>query len=245
MVVKAPVRLTCDCSTEKLSLRLSFLRDLLNIEERETGKLQKAIMKKPDILYWPEKRMVEVRHWIAERLGLNDSRIAQMCRNVPDVLHVTSKIETLGEKVDWVQTALSLSDDEVCELFGRYPPLFVCNPEQNLEPKLQFLRLTFELSDDVLKEMLLRMPALFCYSEKTMEMKLNFYTKLIGESAAKKLVIERPYLIGNFSLENRLEPRLEEVRKSGEKVKWDETMISRLATRTNGQWGKYGLGDAK
>ena len=82
---------------------------------------------------------------------------------------------SIGEKVDWVQVALSLSDDEVCELFGRYPRLFGCNPEQNLEPNLRFLRVTFELSDDVLKEILLRMPALFCYSENIMETKLNFY----------------------------------------------------------------------
>ena len=59
------------------------------------------------------------------------------------------------------------------------------------------------------------------------------------------MVVERPYLIGNFSVENRLETRLEEVRKSGEKVKWDETTIKRLATRTDEQWERYGLGDAK
>ena len=44
-----------------------------------------------------------------------------------------------------------------------------------------------------------------------MEKKLNFYVKLVGERAAKKLVVERPYLIANYSLENRLEPRLKEV----------------------------------
>ena len=59
------------------------------------------------------------------------------------------------------------------------------------------------------------------------------------------MVVERPYLIGNFSVENRLEPRLEEVRKSGEKVKWYKTTINRLAVRSDALWEKYGVGDTK
>ena len=166
-----------------------------------------------------------------------------MCRNVPQLL--TSKIETLEEKVDWVQEALSLSDDELCGLFREFPILFTLNPVKRLEPRLQFLRLTFQLNDDGMREMLLRMPGLFAYSEETMEKKLNFYAKLIGKKAAKKLVSEKPYLIGNYSLEKRLEPRLKEVQKSGKKVKWDESMIKRLALRSDEVWEKYGVGDAR
>ena len=127
---------------------------------------------------------------------MGDARIGQMCRNVPQLL--TSKIETLEEKVDWVQEALSLSDDELCGLFREFPILFTLNPVKRLEPRLQFLRLTFQLNDDGMREMLLRMPGLFAYSEETMEKKLNFYAKLIGKKAAKKLVSEKPYLIGNY-----------------------------------------------
>ena len=175
--------------------------------------------------------MLEIQYWIKDRFGLGDAKIGQMSRNAPQLL--TSKIETLEEKVDWVQTALSLSDEELGKLYGQFPTLFGYDPVENLEPKLRFLRLTFDLSDDTLREMLLRMPGLFTYSEKTTEKKLHFYAKLIGKKAAKELVVERPYLIVNYSLERRLEPRLEEVQKSGVKVRWDKTMINRFARRSD------------
>ena len=243
MIARTPDLLNHKFSTEELAARLSFLQNLLNIEENDLATLRKAIIKRPDILFYPKDRMIEIQQWISERLGLSDSKIAQMSTSTPQVL--TAKISTLGEKVDWVQTALSLRDDDLCELFGKFSPLFGYCPKKNLEPKLQFLRMTFELSDDALKELLLRMPGLFSSSEGTIEKKYRFYTRLIGESAAKKLVVERPYLIVNFSLENRLKPRLEEVRKSGEKVKWDETTINRLATRSDALWENYGLNKFK
>ena len=41
-----------------------------------------------------------------------------------------------------------------------------------------------------------------------------------------------------------LKPRLEEIQKSGVKVRWTETLMRRLAIRTNNQWERYKLGDA-
>ena len=183
--------------------------------------------------------MIEIQQWIKDRLGLEGARIAQMCRNTPDVL--TSKIQTLGEKVDWLQKELRLHDEELSKLISARPEIVVnLNMERKVKPKIKYLRQTFQLNNVTLREMLLRMPSLLTYSEKTMEKKLNFYVKLVGERDAKKLFIERPYLIANYSVEERLEPRLEEVRKSGEKVKWDETLINRLAVRSDALWESMG-----
>ena len=76
------------------------------------------------------------------------------------------------------------------------------------------------------------------------EEKFQFYSNLVGEREAKRLVVERGYLLAR-SLEKRLKPRLEEVEKSGVKDRWNRTLINRLSERTNKQWEKYKLGEAR
>ena len=73
---------------------------------------------------------------------------------------------------------------------------------------------------------------------------LAFYGALIGEKKAKRLVIESTNLL-RVSLEKKLKPRLAEVQKSGKKFVWNETLIQRLARRTNKQWERYKLEDVK
>ena len=46
-------------------------------------------------------------------------------------------------------------------------------------------------------------------------------------------------------LKTRLKPRLEEVKNSGVKVRWNKTLIQRLAQRKNDVWERYKLGEAK
>lgn len=240
IVVKRPELITCNLS--KLALRCSFLQNILNINENDNGSLRRAVLPCPAILFYPEDRMMEIQHWIADRLGLTDSRIAHMCRNRPDLL--ISKVKTLEDKADWVQTALSLNDDELCELFGKFPSLFILSPDRNIVPKLQFLRLTFDLDDEELKNMVTKRPGLFTRSEKDIEEKLQFYSDLVGKSEAKRLVIKSPNLL-TVSLKKRLRPRLAEVKKAGKKVVWTATLIQRLARRTDDQWERHGLGEAR
>ena len=94
-----------------------------------------------------------------DRLGLGEAKIAQICRKSSGLL--ISKIKSLAKKVDWVQEALTLSDEELCEVFGKCPSLFFLDPVNNLEPRLQFLRSTFELDDNALQKLILRSARLF------------------------------------------------------------------------------------
>ena len=105
------------------------------------------------------------------------------------------------------------------------------------------MRTRFELDDDALKNMLLKFPALFSYPVDNIEEKLQFYSNLIGEREAKRLVIKSSNLLRQ-SVKIRLKHRLEEVEKSGVKVIWNETLLRRLAVRTPYQWEMYKLGDA-
>ena len=166
-----------------------------------------------------------------------------MCRNRSQLLY--SNTTTLGDNTNSIQAVLSLSDDELSDLVSKYPAILCCySIEENIKPKLRYLRTRFELDDDALKNLVLNAPSLFGCSEGDIEEKLQFYSALVGERAAKRLVIKSSNLLRQ-SLEKRLKPRLEEVEKSGVKTRWDETLINRLAIRTNRQWDAYGLGEAK
>ena len=164
-----------------------------------------------------------------------------MCRTHCHLLLRNST--SLSKKADSIQAALSLSDEELSDLVAKYPSILSVSTEKNLRPKLQYLRTRFQLDDDSLKNLLLNQQPLLGLSEGNIEDKFQFYSNLIGEREAKRLVVKSSNLLTK-SLEKRLKPRLEEVEKMGVKVRWSEILVRRLAIRTPDQWRRYKLGDA-
>ena len=242
MIVRTPDLPLHDLSTEKLAVRLSFLRGLLNIEDSDIEKLRKVIVRLPPILVYPENRMVEIQYWLKNRFGFGDARIAQMSRNAPQLL--TSKIETLEDKADWLQKELSLHDKELSKMLSTQTNLLALSVEKKMKPKLAYLRQAYDLSDEELKKLLLRYPNIFQYSiEENLEPKLQFYSKLVGKAVAREAMLEQPNCFAK-SLKKQLIPRLAQIEDRGEKVRWTKTLLIRLALRTPGQWEAYGLGDA-
>jgi mTERF domain-containing protein len=243
MIVRQPDVLLHNISAENMKQRLSLLREILDVPKGTVESVPKYIKRDPALLFWKEESMKENQLWIQQRFGLGDARIAHMCRHQPQLLYANTT--TLDNKADSIQADLSLSDDELSDLVSKYAPILCCySPEKNVRPKLQYLRTRFELDDDALKDLILKSPPLFGYPTDNIEEKLQFYSNLIGEREAKRLVVKSSNLLRQ-SLEKRLKPRLEEVEKSGAKVRWNETLIRRLAIRTNDQWERYKLGDAK
>ena len=230
---------------EEMEKRREQLRELLCATESE---IEKLVRHNPKVLhrrgimqaYGPKLALLQEQFGISQKeagkVYLHNNRMLGMS--------LASITETLEEMTNWIQAYLHLTDEELSILVRKFPKFLVLNPEENLEPKFRYLTKTFALNDNSLRDLLLRMPGLFTYSEKTIEKKLAFYSKLLGEKEARKLVAESPYFMVNYGLEKRLKPRLKEVLKSGKKVKWDKTLVSRLATRTDKQWEEYGLGDA-
>ena len=186
--------------------------------------------------------MKDVQQWVQERFGLGDAEISQMCRHQPSLLRSNTK--NLGDKVGSIQSDLSLSDEELSDLVYKHSKILACSIEENVRPKLRYLRTRFDLDDDSLKNLVLKSPVLFGYPTDNIEEKLQFYSNLVGEREAKRLVVKSSNLLKQ-SLKTRLKPRLEEVEKSGVKVRWNETLIQRLARRTPDQWGRYKLAEAR
>ena len=241
--VKSPDVLRFNMSAENIKQRLSLLQEILDLPEVDIGGLRKCIITRPKILFWKEESMKESQQWIQQRFGLGDARIALMCRSRSQLL--SSNTTTLGDNTNSIQAVLSLSDDELSDLVSKFPAILCCySIEENIKPKLRYLRTRFELDDDALKHLVLKAPSLFSLPEGNIEEKLQFYSTLVGEREAKRLVIKSSSLLRQ-SLEKRLKPRLEEVKNSGVKVRWNETLIQRLAIRTPDQWEKYKLGEAR
>lgn len=227
---------------EFMRRRLSLLREIFDIDETDIPSLRKYVMRFGSLLFRPEETIVRRYDWWQERLKSSRYATAHVMRSQPQLLSLSP--EYVENTVDWLQKALGLTDDDVAILLPKFPTLLTYSVEDRLEPKLRYLRERFELNNERLKDLLLRMPGLFSYSDEKIEQKLQFYSTLVGEVEAKKIVIESPNLIVTASLENRLQPRLAEIERSGEKVQWDRTLIQRLARRTDDVWGKYGIGDA-
>ena len=243
LVDRTPDVLRKNMSAESIKQRILFLQELLDLPENDVNGVRKYITRAPEILFWPEESMKGNHQWIQQRFGLGDAKIAQMCRHMPQLLY--SNTTTLGDKAGKIQADLSLGDEELGDLVSKFPAIMCClSPEKNVRPKLRYLRTRFELDEDALKHLVLKATSLFSLSQGNIEEKLQFYSKLVGEREAKRLVVERSYLLMK-SLEKRLKPRLEEVEKSGTKVRWNETLINRLATRRDDLWEAYGLGEAK
>ena len=242
MIVRQPKVLVHNMSAENIKQRLSLLQKLLGLQEGDNRTLRKKCIELPPLLFWPEESMKESQQWIQQRFGLGDAKIAQMCRNRSQLLY--SNTTTLDDKADSIQAVLSISDDELSDLVSKSPAI-LCgySIEENIKPKLRYLRTRFELDDDALKNLVLNAPSLFSLPRDNIEEKLQFYSALVGERAAKGLVVKSNGLLQQ-SLKTRLKPRLEEVKNSGVKVRWNETLIQRLARRTKCQWEKYKLGEA-
>ena len=242
IVWKTPEVLQKNFSFEKLAVRLSFLRDLLSIKEGDIAKLRKAVLKRPEILFWPEESMLESQQWIKNRFGYGDSKVAQICRSFLDPL--ISSIDTLEKKAGDIQTELALDNDELKQMISSTAKVLAMSVDESIKPKMEFFRLTFALDAEEAKGLVLRYPVFFTLSiEKNIEAKLEFYSELAGKAVAEEAILENPNLLLQ-SLKTRLKPRLAEVEEQGSKVRWTKTLLFRMALRTPAQWEAYGLDDA-
>ena len=226
----------------KLAVRLSFLRDLLSIEEGDVKGLRAAISKNPDILLCGEERMLKSKQWIKNRFGYENSKVAHICRLFPQSL--VSNIDTLEKVASDLQIELALDNDELKRMISSTPSLLVTNIEETIKPKMEFFQRTFALDAEEVKTLLLRHSVLLKLSiAKNVEPKIEFYSKLAGKAVAKGAIFENPNLLKQSS-KKRLKPRLAEIVESGDKVRWSKTLLFRMALRTPAQWENYGLGDA-
>ena len=227
---------------EAIIPRIHLLQKILFLGEGDFATLRKKVIRRPELLFWPENRMLEVQKWMKDRFDFGDATIGKLCRNMPQLL--TATIETLNERAKEIQEELSLDDKGLSKAISSVPNLLSQSVEDNIRPKMIFFLCTFALDAEEMKSLMLRYPILLRYSIKdNLDPKVQFYSKLSGEAVAKEAILVNPNLL-IASLKTKLEPRLKEIEARGDKVRWTKTQLIRLATRTPALWEAYGLGDA-
>lgn len=235
-----PAVLTCHRIIEETFVpKVAMLQERLEIDQKTAGK----ILSNPFVFSISATSMLQKIDILHDRFRFNTKEIEKMCRNCPTIFSIS--IAALDERTRYVQTRLDLTDKELAEFIYKCPDILLRSIEKKVEPQISYLQKQFEIDDKSLKEILKKSPRLLtCSIETSIEPMLAFYGALIGEKKAKRLVIESTNLL-RVSLEKKLKPRLAEVQKSGKKFVWNETLIQRLARRTNKQWERYKLEDVK
>ena len=236
-LVRANPRVLLFRVKETVVPKVAMLQERLEIDQKTAGK----ILSVPFIFSQSATTMLQKIDWLQDRMNLDIKTIARNINSTPWILG--QRVETLEEKIRFIGNSLDLADNEVAEMISKYPAILPFNVNENIPPMMSYLQKRFEIDAKSLKETLQKNPRLLPMSiEKSIEPKLVFYGALIGEKRAKRLVMESTNLL-IVSLEKKLKPRLAEVQKSGVKIDWDDTLIRRLARRTNEEWERYKLED--
>ena len=220
-----------------------FLPQVLGLDVQDKEGLKKYIWRDPPLLYASEPQLNKSYEWLLNLLGGNKSVVERVFRNNPQLLGFT--IETLQNKVDWYQKKLSLTDEEIRKVVAQSPTILSLGIEDGkMDNKISHIQQIFELNNEEFKELFLSRPEIVALSaEKNIGPKLELYGSLIGKERARKLVVESSNLLLP-SMEELIQPRLDEVDKSYEYVKWTETLLRRLVRRQPKAWCAYMLDDA-
>ena len=237
-LVRANPRLLMCCVEETVVPKVAMLQERLEIDQKTVLK----ILSQPFAYSASTTSMLQKIDWLQDRLNLDNKTMARIISSTP--LLLGRSLGNLEKKIQFIGNSLDLADKEVGKLISKYPTLITFNANDKIPTMMSYLQKRFEIDEKSLKEMLKKNPRLLPMSiEKSIEPKLAFYGALIGEKKAKRLVMESINLLV-VSLEKKLKPRLAEVQKSGVKIDWDETLIQRLARRTDAEWERCQLEDA-
>uniref|UniRef100_A0A7S0ACF9 Uncharacterized protein n=1 Tax=Minutocellus polymorphus TaxID=265543 RepID=A0A7S0ACF9_9STRA len=222
---------------EEIEQRTEQLRVLLSFSEDEIDEL---VLLNRYALY--RRNMAETYTpklvLLQDRLGIDKESAGRLCLRAPRL--ITVSLRTLETRLDWLQGEMNIDRTEMRRIIECSPLVLSASTDT-----LDYLCRTFELNKEGLAEIIMKQPAILAISvERSIKPKLHFYSRLVGEKEAKKIIIESTNLLMR-SLDKRLLPRLAEVEKSGLEIKWNKTLIQRLARRSNRLWDEYKLGDAK
>ena len=241
-MITANPRSFYSASVKEIETIAFFLPQVLGLDEKDQKGLKKCIKRYPSLLYSGESQARESYEWILDLLGNSQSTAARVCRNKPQLL--ASNTETLQNKVDWYQERLSLSDEEIGKIISSYPRALTLSFEDGImEQKVCRLMNFFGINEEEFRDLILKRPEPLALSfDKNIEPKIELYGSLLGKERAKKLVLESPNLLLQ-SMDKCLNPRIREVERAYEYVKWDKTLVRRLATRRPKHWCKYMLDD--
>jgi hypothetical protein len=188
----------------------------------------------PSVLGCSIEENVEPKlEYLQMRLLLNEKELSKLVQRMPSVLSLNIE-ENLRPKLEHLQKRLLLNQKQLSKLVQKSPSVLSLNVEENLEPKLEYLQKRLSMNDKELHVFVMKLPSILCCNiELNLEPTIEFFEDLIGVGEVTGFLIQDPSFLGR-SLENRLKPRLAEVREAG--IPLDSGTLSRMAKYTEEQW---------
>ena len=236
LMLSAPHLLPCSIE-DNIEPKLDWLQERLQLNDVQLGKM---IIRQPYTLGCSITENLEPTiNWIQKRLHVNDATISKMIRTNPQIMHLNIE-SNLEPTTNWLQQRLQLNDAELSTIIQRMPQILGLSIDDNIEPKLDWLSERLELDNTALSSMIQKSSGMLsCNIETNLEPTLNFYINALESENKKedalKLIVNNPTLF-NYSLENRLKPRLEEAKSTGMKI--DAAILRRMGQYTDDNWYK-------
>ena len=236
LILSAPHLLPCSIE-DNIEPKLDWLQERLQLNDVQLGKM---ITRQPYTLGCSITENLEPTiNWIQKRLHVNDATISKMIRTNPQIMHLNIE-SNLAPTMNWLQQRLHLDDTALSNVIQRMPQILGLSIDDNIEPKLDWLSEHLELDNDALSSMIQKSSGMLsCKIETNLEPTLHFYINAIESENSKqealKLIVNNPTLF-NYSLENRLKPRLEEAKSTGMKI--DAAILRRMGQYTDDDWYK-------
>ena len=137
--------------------RKEQLRNLLGATEAEIEQLVcngQGILNRRDIVgaYGPKLALLQ------ERLGISKTAVGRLFLKKNRLLG--SSLETMENRLDWLQARLDLNKAQLLKILGRRADVLTLSTEDNVEPSLDNIQSVLELSDKELTKMIVKQPDL-------------------------------------------------------------------------------------
>jgi hypothetical protein len=216
---------------DNLEPKLNWLQKRLNLNEAQMGKL---ITKAPTTLRMSISDSLEPKpNWLQTRLLLNEAQMEKLTSTAPNILGLSIS-DNLEAKLNWLQQRLHLNDAQVSKIVRRRLTIFGSSISNKFEPTLQWLQGRLSLDGDKLAKLVESQPVLLGLSIPTnLGPTLDFHKECIGVEGTNQLLARNPVLL-MASLERRLKPRLEQLKRGGPVA--DAGSLYRMAVKTDVKW---------
>ena len=172
--------------------------------------------------------------FLTHPLFLVCSGLERILLNYPRIL-TYSVSSNLRPNISYFTDRLDLKPRDVPVLLKGFPPLAWLRKE-DLERKLEFLETELGYDKEDMRGMILRMPQVLGLSlEKNLKPSLEYLREEIGEASLRESCKEFPSVLV-YSLEGRVRPRVEELKRRGFEPRFVQVYVLGLGEE---RWKKW------
>jgi mTERF domain-containing protein, mitochondrial len=187
----------------------------------DKNQMKRLLLSYPQMLdYNLEKTILPITAYMMQTLGFSPTEFRQILLKFPRL--VTYSLYKIKHVVGYLRYELGMEASQVKRVMYQAPSVIGLSMENNVKHKVSFLRDSFQLTDLELRHVLSGMPTLLCCNVDTnLRPKVEYLSKVFGDSGGgncvdelREAILKLPAVLG-FSLEKRIQPRMERLLEIG------------------------------